>query len=115
MKKTLVLFLCLGGVLAFNVALAQLLTIHERNVIEEVDYLYRTNNKYPHIPLTNFGDFSYEVHEYLTPDNNVGYQVFYFYPDRVLSIGSGVEFENRTYEYIYTTDNFISSSTVSDL
>jgi hypothetical protein len=62
-----------------------------------------TNDRYLRIGLTNEEGYSYEVHEYYTPNKSIGYVVFFYKTDDgkdyKKSVGYGEESENRTMDW----------------
>lgn len=107
---TSLLLSCMVVFLAFNIVNGQVLSLFDQTLITAIDEDFNKNSKYNFIPLTTYDDFEYTVHEYKTSDNQVGYQIIKFYNDKTVSIGTGKEFDSRTFTIDFETH--IATSTL---
>ena len=68
------------------------------------DYYMEIYNTYLQFLEDKDGDIKFWVHEYLTPKEERGYQVFFSYligeKEFIKSVGYGVEKDNRTYDWV---------------
>ena len=74
------------------------------DIENDQDYYMEIYNTYLQFLEDKDGDIKFWVHEYLTPKEERGYQVFFSYligeKEFIKSVGYGAEKDNRTYDWV---------------
>jgi len=85
----------------------------EKNVEKEQFEWLKSNDKYKQIKKDETNG-SYEVHEYETPDGEIGYQILYYndFGEVIRSKGYGIEAESRTWTQTYPTFTTFTTTTL---
>ena len=93
-------------------------TQFDTNVLQKLENLkteqsnhIKTNSKYKQKKRYKDGDLDIEVHEYLCPNGNIGYQAFFYTSDGdneyAKSEGYGDESKSRTFDWVLINNDII--------
>ncbi len=56
--------------------------------------------KYKFIPTYTKDNYKYTIHEYVTPNQSIGYQVFIENETEIISLSTGIEANSRTFTFV---------------